>query len=166
MYISGETARATPVTRLSERKKDLQFIDLITGIQYVKTDGIEAEIRFKTSDDVPELWFRTLRVKLTHMASGRNATGKLNTALILSRSSSGATIKIGSLWSSMGRISGKHFRVEVTTQSGLKKVLLYTPSADTRQPTHSEVSLSDQLAEKPHACTVIDWTTRERRVVA
>lgn len=164
MFGSGETARVTPVIDLLQRQRDLNLIDLVTGVMYVETDGLEAEIRFMTSDTIPDSWLRTIRIRLTHMATGRKANGKLNNATVMSRSNSGITIKVKPLLPSMGRIGREHFRVDIVTASGLKRILLCAASA--RGSAASERKAAGDLTagnSETHTCKILPFRRPPKR---
>jgi len=53
------------------RETDRKYLPALIGVASVMIRGMEVDIRFKTSRKVHRDWWKTLRVVVTHMQSGR-----------------------------------------------------------------------------------------------
>jgi len=158
----GRNARLATVTDLSKRREDNRYFDRITEVRYARIDGVEAEIRIGTEGEIPHSWLRTLRVTLMHMQTGRKTSGGLAQAEIMAASNSGITARVKPLFPNIGQIGTDNFRVEITTESGLKKVLLCTPRHEAIRPTETERKESGPCTTA-HVCSILPFRPHPAR---
>jgi len=155
--MSGCNSKARPsVIDLSKRITDTKQISSITGVKSVEIDGINGTIHFETDGRVSQPWFQTLRVSVKHMQTGRETEGGMSAAEIVASTDSTLIVKVRPLFPNIGQISADHFRVEITTVSGLKKVLLCTPKRNAARPNDGERKAEGTRATA-HVCTILPF---------
>ncbi len=76
------------------RQIDQKFLPAIIGIASVMIRGMELDIRFKTSRQVHRDWWKTLRVVVTHMQSGRRFKAKGGQGMTINDFTEGETLTV------------------------------------------------------------------------